>query len=110
MSPSAGGAAVAESLWGLPDAALVVVERSGALYTNQVMGHACVQAEAEGILVPLSPDYPVDARGRPTVDTLAERLGRAVHLARCASGTARPTRSTPSWRRSRRPAPFASIR
>lgn len=62
-------------LWGLPDVVLIVRERSGIVYTNQVMGHACMQASAEGVLVPLAPDYPIDARGRPAVDTLAERLG-----------------------------------
>lgn len=64
-------------LWTLPDVMLIVPGQSGVVYTNQVMGYACVHPEIEGFLVPFVPDYPIDERGRPAVDTLAERL-RAV--------------------------------
>lgn len=66
------------SLWGLADVVLIVLEETGIVYENQVMGNCCVQASAEGICVPLSPDYPIDSRGRPAVMTLGERLGEAV--------------------------------
>ena len=61
-------------LWGLPDAMLIIPERSGVRFTNQVMGHLCMQPEVEGILVPFTGDYPIDERGRPAVPTIAERL------------------------------------
>lgn len=65
-------------LWALSDVVLIILEESGVVYENQVMGNLCMQASAEGVLVPLSPDYPIDSRGKVAVDTLAERLGWAI--------------------------------
>lgn len=65
-------------LWNVPDVVMIVLETSGVVYENQVKGNCCMPETAEGILAPLSPDYPVDARGRPAVDTLEERLGRVL--------------------------------
>jgi hypothetical protein len=47
-------------LWNLEGAAAVVLEPTGIVYSNQTCGHACLQPEAEGILIPFNDDPPLD--------------------------------------------------
>lgn len=68
----------AVEIGGTFDVLMVVLEPSGIVYRSQVMGHCCAQESAEGVLVPVLPDYPIDESGRPAVKTLAERLRDAT--------------------------------
>lgn len=43
-------------LWGLDGAAIIVPEKSGVKYTNQVGGTACLHKELEGVLIPINND------------------------------------------------------
>jgi hypothetical protein len=43
-------------LWGISGAALIVPEKTGIVYTNQVGGTACFQKELEGFVIPLNND------------------------------------------------------
>ncbi len=47
-------------LYDMVGVSAIVLERSGAVYRNQTCGTACLQSEAEGILVPLNNDPPLD--------------------------------------------------
>ena len=59
-----------ELLWGLEQTALILLEPSGITFTNQVGGTGCEHPTAEGILVPVGHDHPVE---RPELG-LTERL------------------------------------
>ena len=43
-------------LWGLSGAALILPQKTGVVYTNQVNGSACFERELEGVLIPLNND------------------------------------------------------
>jgi hypothetical protein len=45
------------SLYELEQLALIILEESKVIYSNQAGGHYCLQPEAEGVLVVLSADY-----------------------------------------------------
>jgi hypothetical protein len=47
-------------LWNLEGVVAVLLSPSGVVYTNQTCGHACMQPEAEGILIPFNNDPPLD--------------------------------------------------
>jgi len=64
-------------LWNMEGAAAIVLEASGVVYANQTCGHACVQSEAEGILVPFNDDPPLDEPER----ALSERLSLILEYA-----------------------------
>ena len=46
-------------LYNLEQAGVIILENTGIVYFNQVGGDACLQAQAEGLFVPVSNDPPL---------------------------------------------------
>lgn len=64
----------------LAQAALVLVDPSGAHYTNQAGGNACAHPTARGYLVPVFDDPPLDEGGPDLVHRLREAVLGAHYL------------------------------
>src|SRR5262245_33146253 len=67
-------------LWNMDGAAAIVLEPSGVMYANQTCGHACVQSEAEGVLVPFNDDPPLEHPERALSERLSLLLENAHYL------------------------------
>lgn len=48
-------------LYNLEQAGIIILDRTGVVYFNQVGGSDCVQEKAEGLFVPVSNDPPLDS-------------------------------------------------
>lgn len=55
-------------LYGLDQAALILLSEKGVMYQNQAGGNACMQPKARGILVPVTNNPPLDNLYKGSLD------------------------------------------
>jgi hypothetical protein len=67
-------------LWNMRGVALILSTKSGVFYWNQTCGHVCLQSEAQGVLVPLNTDPPLDEPELEVEHQLAAATRNQHHL------------------------------
>jgi hypothetical protein len=68
------------TLWNVEGVVAIVLESSGVIYSNQTCGHACMQPEEEGVLVPFNDDPPLDEPEKALWQRLRSILEHAHYL------------------------------